>query len=151
MKSILAIIAVVAAQDAAATNTTEEESTKIIEEGVHVREATLFDYIGLECNFFRNSGTMVAPWPDNCKVFQTDECSSYEVSRDGKSVDSCEIVSQIPEVALTGCDSSKLINTCIEFYEGSFIAENEDGEQLRFPDTGAQCLFKESLFPIKPW
>ena len=70
MKSILAFfIAVVAAQDAAATNSTEEESTKIIEEGVHVREGTLFDYIGKECNFFRNSGTMVAPWPDNCKVF----------------------------------------------------------------------------------
>ena len=70
MKSILVIIAVVAAQeDAAATNTTAEEDTRIKEPGVHVKEKTLFDYIGKECNFYRNSGTMVAPWPDNCKVF----------------------------------------------------------------------------------
>ena len=155
MKLFLTLIATAAAsrrlQDAAPANATEEV-VKIIDPGVHVKEATLFDYIGLECNkFFRNSGTVVAPWPDNCKVFKTDECSSYEISRDGKSVDSCEIISQIPEVTQTGCSSTKLVNECIEFYEGAFIAENEDGEQLRFPDTGAQCLFKESLFPIKPW
>ena len=51
----------------------------------------------------------------------------------------------------TDCDPNTQLNSCLEFYEGLFVGENEDGEQLRFPDTGSQCLFRESLFPIKPW
>ena len=51
-------------------------------------------------------------------------------------MDSCEIISQKPELAETECDSKITVNSCEEFYEGQFVGENDDGEQLRFPDTG---------------
>ena len=111
---------------------------RIIDDGAHAKETTRFEYISFECNaFFKDSGLMVAPWPENCKIFKYDECSSYEISRDGKSIDSCELISQKPELKDTGCNPNKLVNKCEEFYEGKFVGETEDGEQLRFPDTGA--------------
>ena len=46
-----------------------------------------------ECNFWLklDPPLSVAPWSKNCMIYQHDQiCSKYEISRDGKSIDSCE-------------------------------------------------------------
>ena len=40
---------------------------------------------------------------------------------------------------------------CIEYYKNKTFAREEDGIKLRFPDTGQQCFFTESIYPLKPW
>ena len=57
---------------------------------VHNKTGSLYANISEECNFFTKLNTVVAPWPKNCKVYQYDNgCNKYEISKDGKSVDSC--------------------------------------------------------------
>ena len=36
---------------------------------------------------------------------------------------------------------------CLEFYP----PHEEDSQINLFPESGRQCLFKESIYPIKPW
>jgi hypothetical protein len=43
------------------------------------------------------------------------------------------------------------MNECTTFYEEDMEWETEEGDKLRFPDTGQQCFFRESLYPMKPW
>lgn len=48
--------------------------------------------VGDQCNFWLwdpNYNANEKPWPKDCKLFQTNTCDKYEISRDGKSVDSC--------------------------------------------------------------
>ena len=45
------------------------------------------------CNFWlnENPALTIAPWPKNCLIYQyKDKCAKYEISHDGKSVESCE-------------------------------------------------------------
>lgn len=39
----------------------------------------------------------------------------------------------------------------MEYYKNKSFAKEQDGVKLRFPDTGQQCFFRESLYPLKPW
>ena len=45
------------------------------------------------CNFWLNEkpALTIAPWPKNCLIYQyKDKCAKYEISHDGKAVESCE-------------------------------------------------------------
>ena len=45
------------------------------------------------CNFWLNErpALTVAPWPKNCLIYQwKDKCMKFEISHDGKAVESCE-------------------------------------------------------------
>ena len=104
-----------------------------------------YDQADAECNFFNekmNGGKNMTttPWPEGCRVYSyNNSCNRYEISKDGKSVDSCEIKKQ-------ECNPARnFVGKCYEFFP-----EN-DPTQLRFPEEGKQCFFKESLYPITPW
>ena len=92
-----------------------------------------------ECNFFADQDYIVAPWPANCQVYQhTNKCNKYEISRDGKSIESCDLK--------YNCPYEITESKCLEQF-----AEETDPAATRFPDTGQQCFFKESLYPLHPW
>ena len=62
---------------------------------VHKKKFALFPIANQpdKCNFWVNATKpmLVAPWPKNCMIYQHDNvCMKYEISRDGKSIDSCE-------------------------------------------------------------
>lgn len=64
-------------------------------ETLHKKRFALFPIADdpAKCNFWNNATKpmLVAPWPKNCMIYQhTDLCWKYEISRDGKSIDSCE-------------------------------------------------------------
>ena len=117
-------------------NETEINRPKIPD--IHTKPFTLFSNVSAACNFFTEQELVRAPWPQNCQVYQhTDGCKKYEISRDGKKVNSCELK--------YGCQYELVESRCLEY----FPAENT--EATRFPDTGQQCFFKESLYPLLPW
>ena len=63
---------------------------------IHKKKFALFPIANQpdKCNFWVNATKpmLVAPWPKNCMIYQHDNvCMEYEISRDGKSIDSCEI------------------------------------------------------------
>ena len=89
----------------------------------HNKTGAKFPNITDECNFFTKLNSLVAPWPKNCKVYQyNDECNKYEISKDGKSVDSCDLK--------YNCTPAYVEAKCEEFYE-----EDPKAKTL-FPDTG---------------
>lgn len=100
------------------------------------------------CNYWTRTGhagkksleskVSVAPWPGNCrrwvlKQSRNTECiEEYEISRDGKSIDSCKLNDT--------CDSSRMgAGECVEFYDDDYATTeqiNASPVELRFPDTG---------------
>ena len=110
---------------------------------LHNKTFPFYDTIGPQCNFWKNltaaeltNGT--APWPLNCRVYKhKNDCNRYEISRDGKSVDSCKLKKDCPFTPTTP--------ECLEY----FPAVNRS--ELRFPETGKQCFFREALYPLNPW
>ena len=44
------------------------------------------------------------------------------------------------------CQFKLISPTCLEYYP-----TNDPNATSRFPDTGKQCFFKESIYPLKPW
>lgn len=80
----------------------------------------------------------MAPWPANCMIYQHDDiCWKYEISRDGKSVDSCD--------RKKDCEKKETAPICLQEYPP------RNYSLPLFPDLGQQCFFRESLYPIKPW
>ena len=56
------------------------------------KENATYKTFGEECNFWLDLELTTAPWPKGCWKYQyTDPCNQYEISFDGKSVDSCNI------------------------------------------------------------
>ena len=86
--------------------------------------------VGDQCNFF--VGMSEKPWPENCREWKTNVCDTYEISRDGKSVDSCEVLSTEQYL----CPAPQDQNECVTFYEDDMGWETDEGDKLRFPDTG---------------
>jgi len=65
------------------------------------------------------------------------DCNRYEISRDGKGIDSCQLKKD--------CPFSKVDSICKEYFP------EVNGTEPRFPEGGKQCFFKESLYPLVPW
>ena len=85
---------------------------------------------------------MVAPWPKDCRRYQyNNACNKYEISKDGKSVDSCNIGKDCP-FNLTDA-------ACLEYFQPT--VPDKPIKSYPFPETGRQCLFREAIFPMKPW
>ena len=109
---------------------------------VHNKTGAKFPNITEECNLLGDKNLdsfLVAPWPKNCKVYQyTNACKKYEISKDGKSIDSCDLK--------YNCTSYENVEpNCEEYYK-------EDPKAVTFfPDTGKICNFRESLYPLPPW
>ena len=104
--------------------------------------------MGNQCNEFFFGVETTAPWPKDCRMYYTNEFDKYEISKDGKSVDSCQITSdEVNRPDATDPNYPK----CVETYENEWMFENKKKEKLLFPDTGEQCFFRESRFPVKPW
>ena len=83
---------------------------------------------------------VVAPWPKNCRVYQHDNgCNRYEISRDNKKVDSCDLKFK--------CNFTQVTPSCQEYYNATADANMT----TRFIQTGRQCFFKESIYPKTPW
>jgi hypothetical protein len=90
---------------------------------IHNKSLPFYDQIGEECNFFIELGLVKAPWPAECRVYQhTDGCNKYEISRDGKGVDSCQLEKN--------CNFKSVTPTCFEY----FPAVNRT--EQRFPEGG---------------
>ena len=112
------------------------------------KEKAAYSTFGEECNFWLDLELTTAPWPKGCWKYQyTDPCNQYEISFDGKSVDSCNINNA------SCAERGQLVEPqCLEYYKNkTYAAETSKGVKLRFPDTGKQCFFTESLYPLKPW
>jgi hypothetical protein len=92
------------------------------------------------CNFWLNEKPVltVAPWPKNCLIYQyKDKCAKYEISHDGKTVESCE--------QKEDCKSQPVEPACLQEFPPRNLT------LPLFPYGGKQCDFKEALYPIKPW
>lgn len=69
---------------------------------LHNKTFPFYETIGPECNFWKktNPPLTIAPWPLNCRVYKhNNDCNSYEISRDGKGVDSCKLKKDCPFTA----------------------------------------------------
>ena len=89
--------------------------------------------IGEECNFWLDIELTTAPWPKGCWKYQyTDPCNQYEISYDGKSIDSCNLGNK------TSCpEKGQTVEPqCIEYYKNKTFAKEEGGVKYRFPETG---------------
>lgn len=112
------------------------------------KENATYETFGEECNFWTDLELTTAPWPKGCWKYQyTDPCNQYEISFDGKSVDSCNINKK------DCAEQGQVVEPqCLEYYKNkTYAGETPEGVKLRFPDTGQQCFFTESLYPLKPW
>ena len=112
------------------------------------KENATYSTIGQQCNFWLDLDLTTAPWPKGCWKYQyTDPCNQYEISFDGKSVDSCNINKD-------ACPQRGQVvePQCIEYYKNkTYATETSKGVKLRFPETSKRCFFTESLYPLKPW
>ena len=105
---------------------------------IHEKDGALLPNITQECNFFHDQGLAQAPWPLNCRFYRSNNnCNKYEISRDGKSVDSCQLQ--------YNCNFTLAQPECLEYYPP------RNKSETIFPETGKQCLFKESVYPLNPW
>ena len=105
---------------------------------IHNKSLPFYDTIGDQCNFFTELQLSKAPWPPECRVYQhEDGCNKYEISRDGKGVDSCQLQKD--------CSFTQVQPTCFEYFPAVNVTEP------RFPEGGLQCFFKESKYPLVPW
>ena len=103
--------------------------------------------VGDQCNEFYFGKFTTAPWPKDCRMYHLNEFDNYEISRDGKSVDSCNVTSDEVNKPNPALDYPK----CVEYYEKDYMSELKDGTKLMYPDTGEQCYFREARYPVKPW
>lgn len=103
--------------------------------------------VGDQCNEFYFGKYTNAPWPKDCKEYHLNEFDIYEISRDGKSVDSCKITSDVTNIPNPALDYPK----CVAYYEKDYMSETKEGVKLMYPDTGEQCYFREARYPVKPW
>ena len=114
-----------------------QSSTRPALPELHQKDLVLYDNVTQECNFFADQEYIVAPWPVGCQVYQhTNGCNKYEISQSGKGVNSCQLK--------YNCPFQLVEAKCLEYYP------TPEGD-TRFPDTGKQCFFKESLYPLVPW
>eukprot|EP00356_Strombidium_inclinatum_P015156 CAMPEP_0170479570 /NCGR_PEP_ID=MMETSP0208-20121228/760_1 /TAXON_ID=197538 /ORGANISM="Strombidium inclinatum, Strain S3" /LENGTH=130 /DNA_ID=CAMNT_0010751991 /DNA_START=8 /DNA_END=400 /DNA_ORIENTATION=+ len=123
---LLVVSIVIARTTLNPTRVLQEEPPKgknytLLDEGIYKSKNTTYDLISTQCNFFVDEELVVAPWPDNCKIFQRKACYFYEVSKDGKSIESC----QPPNPNCTD-ESDTLLNKCTEFHE-TFSSVDSDG------------------------
>jgi len=73
-------------------------------------------------------------------VYQHDNgCNKYEISRDNKKIDSCELKYK--------CNATAVTPKCLEFY----TPEKDVNMTTRFTGTGRECFFNTSLYPVAPW
>lgn len=103
---------------------------------------TTYNNTGAECNFFKQEGLETAPWPKDCQNFKRDECSMYEISKDGKSIESCEL--SCPSIGKVKLD------TCEGYYD-KYSSQDEELIFYRFPDKSKACNFTSAKYPLKPW
>ena len=67
-----------------------EEVNKVPER--YNKTLPFYDNLSESCNFYVEEGLTTAPWPKDCRVYSyTNSCNRYEISRDGKSIDSCDL------------------------------------------------------------
>lgn len=104
--------------------------------------------VGDQCNEFYYGQYTTAPWPKDCREYYLNEFDIYEISKDGKSVDSCAITSDVTNIPN---NSNPNFPKCVEYYENEWITEDQEGNKFMFPDTGEMCYFREARYPVKPW
>lgn len=139
---LLALLSNVHGQTPFLKNQTIVNKTKLI----HKKENATYPTITEDCNFWVKENLPVAPWPKHCHKFQyTSPCDQYEISYDGKKIYSCKLTRP--------CNNKTVVQPkCLEFYKNKkYAGYTKKGISLRFPMTGKQCFFLESLYPLHPW
>jgi hypothetical protein len=89
--------------------------------------------VGSQCNEFFFGKYNSPPWPENCREYHTNEFDIYEISKDGKSVDSCSVTTD--EVNIPDLNNTNYPK-CVEYYENEWMFETKKKVKLLFPDTG---------------
>ena len=81
---------------------------------------------------------IVRPWPKDCQYYQHDNaCNTYEISKDGKKVLSCNLA--------RNCKAKPVNKKCIKKYPA------RNASEPLFGDTGDMCFFEGAALPISPW
>ena len=80
-------------------------------------------------NFWREEGLTATPWAKGCKIYQhTNPCNKYEISFDGKSIESCDMPYECPD------NKTSVTPKCLEEYANKDKYDPE--AETIFPDTG---------------
>ena len=123
--AVLCVMSLVGVMAEVSTFGPVQEVNRIPE--VHVKKFQYLPDVGPQCNFWIPRGLVSAPWNENCRVFRTDNCNRYEISVDGKSIDSCE--------QNKTCIITQKKDECVEFYPPRNMSARNAYGDYRFPDT----------------
>ena len=147
---ILTALATLASLSQGAVSITElrglQDTTTTEDSNLNKLSNTTYTTVSEECNFFVKEGLTAQPWPENCQLFWRDDCSKYEISKDGKSIESCEVDKQCQA---DGKGTNKF-DVCEGYYDEYSFADDEQ-IYYRFPETDKGCNFTEAKYPLKPW